>query len=276
LDVAGENVQWSFNSRLEVSLTTNYIDLDNNRWQGKFDFRAADVQDTDALILETLITLMFSYKESQEVIQISDRIGNLLIALAAHRYIKIVYQSIHMNAPSVSEGLPDTVDFEFKINGIWEQVVIRLETINFADKTMRSNRYALAFNGSNADWKMLLSTGMGQSLADAVGDFKQVLGWSTPEGENWIFDPSSSMQNQVPYDLKPDAEPVDLTIDLGAKYGFNGFRIDGGRLNPGRQLPNGFPDSFHFLVSDDRRTWTRIPGSETEITNRSLLEWEWD
>jgi len=275
LDIAGTDARWSYDSRLLVTFSKNYVDAKGVRWQGRFDFAVTDVIDRIAQILETQITLSFLQNGRGQPITLQDKMRNLLMGLAEHRYIKIAYQSIHMNAPTETAVLPDTVDFEFKINGLWEKVRIRLETLDFTARTMQSDRFAFQFKGSDADWKMYLGTGMGKDLA-ALAAGRSDLNWKTAVGSGWTFDVGSSFKSQAPYDLKDTAKPIELIIDMGTSQRFHGFRLDGGLANPGRAFPNGFPDRFYFLYSDDNINWTRIEGSESTLSGRSLLEWSWD
>ncbi|MFW7377416.1 MAG: hypothetical protein ACOH5I_01250 [Oligoflexus sp.] len=276
LNIVAENIVWTYDSELQVTLTTNYFDSNNIRWQAKFDFARDNDKDINSSVLDTLITLSFNNRGSTEVVRISDYIKNLLMQLVSHQYVKLVFQSIHMNPPEINDRSPDTVAYEFKINGQWEKAIIQLSSINFQEKTMRSDRFGFRFNGSDADWKMLLRTGLGLERSGAINLPESALIWSSHDGEKWTFDASSSMQSDEPFDLKPDLAPVELIIDLGGKHSFHGFRLDGGQENPGRLLPNGFADRFYFQVSDDLSSWKTVSGSEVSITDRSLLSWEWD
>ncbi len=276
LDITGVDVKWSYESELNVVFTPNYTDANNVRWQARFDFSSADGKDRQTRVLESKITLNFTKKGTLEKVQIQDRLKNTLMELAEHRFIKIAYQSIHMNAPAQTTELPDTVDFEFKINGIWEKVEVKLDTLDFIAKTMQTQRFNLQFNGSESDWKMYLQTGMGKGLAAKYTSTPEILSWNRSSGTSWIFNADSSFESQAPYDLKAGKSPIELYIDLGIKQRFNGFRMDGGLDNPGRALPNGFPDRFFFLYSDDNKTWRKIFGSESAIEGRSKLEWSWD
>jgi hypothetical protein len=272
LDITGTDPRWTYDSRLVVTFSTNYVDPQGVRWQGRFDFA---VTDRTPELLETKITLTFNKDGQGETITLQDRLRNILMGLSEHRYIKIAYQSIHMNAPVVS-GLPDTVSFEFKINDVWESVNIKLDTLDMVNRTMQSNQMNLRFNGSEADFKMYLSSGLVPSLLDILAGQPEALAWSSPDGGVWTFDPGSSFQNQAPYDLKDSSRPIELIVDMGAKKRFHGFRLDGGRENPGRTFPNGFPDRFYFLYSDDGLNWTKFEDSEVALADRSNLEWSWN
>jgi hypothetical protein len=116
---------------------------------------------------------------------------------------------------------------------------------------------------------------MSTDLAGMFEDVNQALAWNSTDGESWTFAPESSFQSEPPYDLKPGVDPIAMTIDLGTAHTFSGLRIDGGKVNADRNLPNGFPDRFYFMYSDDGRQWNDIPGSEATMTDRSLLVWEW-
>ncbi|HYX38546.1 MAG TPA: hypothetical protein VE954_36045 [Oligoflexus sp.] len=276
LDIIGTEAQWSFQSRLAVTFSKNYVDPKGVRWQGRFDFAANEIIDRATQILETQITLNFLKNGTGQPITLQDKIRNLLRGLAEHRFIKIAYQSIHMNAPAETGLLPDIVDFEFKINGVWEKVNIRLDTLDFAAQTMQSDRFNFKFHGSEVDWKMYLGTGMGKNLANMFADTPEVLVWKTATANGWTFDPKSSFENKEPYNLKDMTRPIELIIDMGMKKSFHGFRLDGGLSNPGRTFPNGFPDRFYFLYSDDNIKWTKIEGSESTLDGRSFHEWSWD
>jgi hypothetical protein len=204
-----------------------------------------------------------------------DQIRNLLMELAAHRYVKISYLSIHMNSPSDAQAPVDTVSFEFKINGVWEPVQISTQSIDVLRRTMRSQRYSFQFQGSDADWKMFLGSGLGQASLPSFGN-SDALRWNSIVGDVWMFQADSSFLSQAPFDLKSEAKPAELIIDLGSKQSFHGFRLDGGSQNPGRRLPNGFPDRMEFLYSDDGQIWTKIRGSESRLEGRSNQQWEWD
>ncbi len=277
LDVVGTDARWSYDSRLAVTFTKNYVDANGVRWQGRFDFAASDVVDRATQILETLITLSFVKNGTGKPVTLQDKIRNLLIGLADHRYIKVAYQSIHMNAPADSGVLVDTVDFEFKIDGVWEKVKIRLESLDFTKYTMESDRFSFQFKGSETDWRMYLGTGMGRELAEILKNTRpELFNWKTANGGVWTFDPSSSFNSKEPYDLKDTSKPIEIIIDMGAKKRFHGFRLDGGLANPGRAFPNGFPDSFYFLYSDDGINWKKFEGSEISLNGRSNLEWSWE
>jgi hypothetical protein len=144
---------YSMESQLDVTLTTNYIDANNRRWQARFDFQANADEQRDA-VLESEISLSFTHQETLEEIILKDRLRNLLMELAAHRYVKIVYQSVHMNPPEESQGPTDNVDFEFKIDGHWKQIIIDVQTIDFVGRTMESEDFNFAFTGSGSDWNM--------------------------------------------------------------------------------------------------------------------------
>ncbi|WP_141735183.1 discoidin domain-containing protein [Oligoflexus tunisiensis] len=275
LDISGTDPRWTYDSRLVVTFSKNYVDPQGVRWQGRFDFAGAEVIDRATQILETRVTLTFNKDGQGETITLQDKLRNILMELAEHRYIKIAYQSIHMNAP-VMTGMPDVATFEFKVNGVWEPLTINLETLDMTARTMQSNRMDLRFSGSEADWKMYLSTGLVQDLLDVLSNQPDALAWSTAVGGIWTFDPDSSFQNQAPYDLKDPGRPIELMIDMGIRKRFHGFRIDGGRDNPGRTFPNGFPDRFYFLYSDDGLNWTKFDDSEVVLADRSNLEWSWN
>lgn len=277
LDVAGTDARWSYDSRLLVTFTKNYIDAKGVRWQGRFDFAANSVIDRVTEILETQITLTYIKIETGEPITLQDKIRNLLKGLAEHRFVKVAYQSIHMNAPMDAGLTVDTVDFEFKIDGVWEKVKIRLDSLNYAAHTMESDRFSFQFKGSEADWRMYLGTGMGRELAEILTSTRpELLNWKTANGSGWTFDPSSSFDSKEPYDLKDSAQPIEVVIDMGIKKRFHGFRLDGGLENPGRMFPNGFPDRFHFLYSDDGLNWKKFEGSEISLIRGSKLEWSWE
>jgi hypothetical protein len=277
LDSAGSEVRWSFESRLLVTFTKNYVDAQGVRWQGRFDFAGTDTIDRLAQILETQITLSFVKNSTGQTITLQDKIRNLLMGLAEHRYVKVAYESIHMNPPMDSTVLPDTVEFVLKIDGVWEKVRIRLDSLDFTAHTMESDRFQFQFKGSEADWRMYLGTGMGRDLAEILSSTRpELLNWSTANGDGWTFDPSSSFANQEPYDLKTSAKPIEVIIDMGMKKRFHGFRLDGGRADPARQFPNGFPDRLHFLYSDDGINWKKYEGSEISLNARSSLEWSWE
>jgi hypothetical protein len=277
LDIAGTDARWSYDSRLAVTFTKNYIDAKGVRWQGRFDFAVTDVIDRLTQILETQITLKFNRNGTGEPITLQDKIKNILMGLAEHRFVKVAYQSIHMNAPADNNLIVDTVDFEFKIDGVWEKVKIRLDTLDFTAHTMESDRFSFQFKGSEADWKMYLGTGMGRDLAEILTSTRpELLNWKSANGNQWNFDPGSSFDNKEPYDLKNSAKPIEVIIDLGIKKRFHGFRMDGGLANPGRTFPNGFPDRFFFLYSDDGLNWKKFEGSEVSLAGRTNLEWSWE
>ena len=277
LDVAGTDVRWSYDSRLAVTFTKNYIDAKGVRWQGRFDFAVSDILDRATQILETQITLNFIKEGTGQSITLQDRIKNILMGLAEHRYVKIAYQSIHMNAPMDTSLIADTVDFEFKIDGVWEPIKIHLDSLDFTAHTMKSDRFSFQFKGSETDWRMYLGTGMGRELASILLSTRpELLNWKTANGSSWIFDPTSSFENREPYDLKSTAKPIELFIDLGVKKRLHGFRLDGGMANPGRDFPNGFPDRFYFLYSDDGLNWKKFEDSEISFVDRSNMEWSWE
>jgi hypothetical protein len=142
---------------------------------------------------------------------------------------------------------------------------------------MQSDRFTFQFKGSETDWRMYLGTGMGRELAQILSSTRpELLNWKTSSGTSWIFDPSSSFTSSEPYDLKSSTSPIEVIIDMGSKKRFHGFRMDGGLANPDRAFPNGFPDRFHFLYSDDGVTWTKFEGSEISLSGRSKLEWSWE
>lgn len=277
LDIAGSEPRWSYDSRLAVTFTRNYIDPKGVRWQGRFDFAATETLDRVTQILETQITLVFIKNGTGQPITLQDKIKNILMGLAEHRFVKLAYQSIHMNSPRDTNLIADTVDFEFKIDGVWEKVTIRLDSLDFTAHTMKSDRFSFQFKGSEADWRMYLGTGMGRDLAQILTSTRpELLNWKTSNGNSWTFDPSSSFASSEPYDLKNTDSPIEVIIDMGMKKRFHGFRMDGGLANPDRTFPNGFPDRFHFLYSDDGITWKKFEGSEISLSARSSLEWSWE
>ncbi len=270
-DVA-QQVNWSVVSSIEVELSTNYEDDEGNLWQGRFDFSSVDAID---LILDTEITLQY-LDMNQTNVTLVDRIRNILIELAAHRYVRIVYQSIHMNAPSESPASPDPVNFDLKIAGTWQPVEVIPSSIDFTAQTMASASMSFQFNGSPIDWRMYLSSGLSDTYADYLGDGIDILRWAQADGNAWVFDEGSSFAANEPYDLSNSDDLVYMDIDFGEPKTFHGFRIDQGLERPGRVLPNGFPDQFYFLYSDDGEQWQKIPGSESSMDGLLALSWEWD
>ena len=271
---SADEVRWTYNSLATVNLIENYTDDEGRLWQARFDFENATETD---LIFDTEIKLSYRDRDEARVVELSDRIRDILIELAAHRYIRIVYQSIHMNPPDTVMNDPDPVNFDFKIGDQWQPINIQFESIDVQSQTMSSDQFSFRFQGDPVDWNMYISSGMNDSFQDFLGSDTDLFKWSEPDGGGgWLFTEGSSFSNQAPYDVLEIKQPVFMEIDLGQSLAFHGFRIDQGIERPGRILPNGFPDRFYFMFSDDRNQWFTIPGSESTLTDRQALVWEWD
>lgn len=274
LAIYAESVDWQYASTDVINMAEDYYSQDGSLWHVRFDFDRSSYEVDSSIITDFSFSLKLTERSSGEEIQVTKSMKDVLKQLFSHRYLQMAVSSIYMNEASEDVSSLEGLKLEFKVDGKWQAVKFSLANIDYENRQINSDTYAISFQGSVSDWLMFLTSGMASESASQIIEAFGL--WYEKTDGNWVFSDGVSFSSEPPYLVKEDVGVVGISIDLKEAGAVQGLRLNGGEQSSLANLANGFPKSFHFLVSEDATNWIKVPGSNIDISDLSKTEWEWD
>ena len=183
--------------------------------------------------------------------EIKDTIEAALKGLEQKRYVRVLWDSIHM--PKKEAANPLTFkNMEILVDGQWHKVNYGIMTQLAREITV--GPYKGKILGSENDFNL-------QKYSAGYSRFNKRY--------------TASFSAEAPFDHIGETQPG-IMFDFGKPVSASGMRFEGGKPIGDRELAKGLADFIHLEVSDDGVNWTLVPGSELSFDAfRDAMNFEW-